>query len=461
VRSLVHWSGSARRLLTVPAVATLAAATTLLAGSTATAQSGAAGLASQLTVKRLTLPTSFDAMVPGYNELATWSRVDTAVAPDGTIYVAWDSPAGVRVAHLSASRTLLSDVLIKGAHEVSGLIARPDGFALLTRLPGQNIYGDTEAHLLRYRGTTLAWNRALTSNGTGDSAPVLDGALAWNGHRYGAYFVVHGVSGPAQGHYGDKLVYLNDSGKLLPGGWSWGCSHNEGIALAPRAAGPFASLCFEDWRSGLFISTGIGAPDNAPVISREACWAGYCGGQFGGLVRIAGGKFFVAFTTRGMTAMKPDGTGRGYIVTAKYKAHQLADAILNPAASAVVQRKTVFSLNTGVDHVNLHVAPYGRKYLLVSYETVQARTCNSTATGTKGTCLGRFTGTHLQLLTLTGQPAGAPVVVPEKITGQIGVLPDGGLVWAYAPVTPNYSAPIYHPTGATRTLDIAILAPPA
>ncbi len=290
---------------------------------------------------------------------------------------------------------------------------------------------------------------------------MLAGALAWNGHRYGAYFVVHGVSGPAQGHYGDKLVYVNDSGALQPGGWPWGCSHNEGIALAPMASGPFASLCFEDWRSGLFISTGIGAPDDAPVISREACWAGYCGGQFGGLVRLPDGRFFVAFTTRGMRSMKPDGTGRGYIVTPRYKSHQLAFAVPDSGASAVARKKVIFSLDTGVDHVNMHVARYGSKYLLVSYETVQARTCNDLATGTKGTCLGRFTGTHLQLMTLTGQKAGPAVVVPEKIVGQIGVLADGGPVWAYAPVTPDYSKPIYSPTGSTKTLDIAVLAPPA
>jgi len=51
----------------------------------AEARLAATGLASRITVRRLSLPTSFASMVPGYNELATWSRVDTAVAPDGTI----------------------------------------------------------------------------------------------------------------------------------------------------------------------------------------------------------------------------------------------------------------------------------------------------------------------------------------------------------------------------------------
>jgi hypothetical protein len=465
VRSSFTWPARAAFLLALLAVPTLAACGTantarqealdLAAKTAAKTVTGTAApiLASQLTSKTLALPASFDSMVPGYNELATWRRVDTATAPDGTIYVAWDATNGVHVAHLGAGRTRIgSDVVIKGAHEVSGLVAQSNGFAILTRLPGSNVFGDTEAHLLRYRGRTLAWNRQLTSNASNDSAPVLDGALAWNGSRYGAYFVIHGVSGPAKGHYGDKLVYLNGSGKVLTGGWSWGCSHNEGIALAPRASGSFASLCFEDWRSGLFISTGIGAPDNAPVVSYEQCWAGYCGGQFGGVVAIGGGKLAVAFTTRGSTKVVGDGTGRGHIVTPRYGAHQLAFAVLNSAASAVAQKKIVLSLNTGVDHVDVRIAKYGDNRLLLAYETVKVKSCSA------GTCTGTFTGTHLQLLTLAGKEVGAAVQVPEKIVGQIGVLGNGNLVWAYAPVTPNYANPIGGPTAASKTLDIAELA---
>jgi hypothetical protein len=161
--------------------------------------------------------------------------------------------------------------------------------------------------------------------------------------------------------------------------------------------------------------------------------------------------------------MKPDGTGRGYVVTAEYRTHQVAVAVLSAAGTAVTVAKTLVDPSTSVDHVDVRIAPYGKKNLLLSYETVAARTCNDLATGTKGTkgtCLGTFTGTHLRLLTLTGRPVGAAVVVPERIVGQVGVLADGDLVWAYAPVTPDYSAPIYSPSGACRTLDVALLKVP-
>jgi len=88
--------------------------------------------------------------------------------------------------------------------------------------------------------------------------------------------VVRGAGGPASGHFGDTLIYVDADGGVEPasdGGWSWGCSHNEGIALWPIAGQPFASECGDDWRSGIFVSTGIGAPDNAPVIRRAQCTA--------------------------------------------------------------------------------------------------------------------------------------------------------------------------------------------
>jgi hypothetical protein len=74
---------------------------------------------------------------------------------------------------------------------------------------------------------------------------------------------------------------------------------NDGFALWSVASGPFASLCGDDWRSGIFVSTGIGAPDEAPVVERAQCWAGYCGSVLGGLVRSPGGRYAAVFVSRG------------------------------------------------------------------------------------------------------------------------------------------------------------------
>jgi len=50
------------------------------------------------------------------------------------------------------------------------------------------------------------WAAKLTGAASNDTAPVLDGALRWDGTRFGAYFVVHGAGGFASGRYGDASV---------------------------------------------------------------------------------------------------------------------------------------------------------------------------------------------------------------------------------------------------------------
>jgi hypothetical protein len=287
-----------------------------------------AGLAvGQLTTTKITLPARLRYLQQGYNELPEWTRVDIATAPDGAAWAAWPAANGVHVTPITAALTRrAADTVIAGASEVSGLVAFDNGFTLLTRVPDANKWHETAAALIGYRGGKRAFETRLTSAATDDTAPVLDGALAWNGHEYGAYFVIHGAGGPADGHFGDKLVYVSATGAILTGGWSWGCSHNEGIALTNGPNGDFPSLCGDDWRAGIFVSTGIGAPDNAPVIQREQCWAGYCGGTFpqnsGDLVKLSTGHYAVAWASRGaVKAVKnpADPSGRGWLVTPRWK----------------------------------------------------------------------------------------------------------------------------------------------
>ncbi|MCX4763683.1 hypothetical protein OG562_22500 [Streptomyces sp. NBC_01275] len=231
-----------------------------------------------------------------------------------------------------------------------GLVAHDDGFALLTGVSDANKWGDTAAALIRYKGGSVLFDKKLTGAASNDTSPVLDCALKWNGSQYGAYFVVHGAGGFVDGHYGDKLAYVDDAGTTKSGGWDWGCSHNEGIALAPAASGPFPSLCFDDWRSGLFVSTGISAPDDAPVVQREQCWAGYRDGAY---PNASGDP--VKTSTGGTPPPSP---------TAE-----------RPRRSSTV----LLTDDPGTDHINVRITPYGRN-LLVSWESVADATCKD------GTC---------------------------------------------------------------------------
>jgi hypothetical protein len=414
----------------------------------------------KVTSTAVSLGAKFPYLSAGYNNTREWNRTATAVAPDGTIRVAWPAADGVHVTPLTAAgKRSGADTVVKGSKEVGGLVAHDNGFALLTRVPDTNKWKETAAAIVRYTGGRRTWTTKLTGTASHDTSPTLDGQLTWNGSKYGAYFVVHGAGGFADGHFGDKLSYVGAGGKKLSGGWSWGCSHNEGIALHAETSGAFTSLCFDDWRSGLFVSTGIGAPDVAPVVQREQCWAGYCGGTFpgrtGDLVKSSTGRYATAFASRGSAAAKKnpdDSSGRGWTVTPKTATHQVAIAFLKNRNSGPGKAIYLTSAKT-VENVDVHLAPYGKDKLLVSWESLKNAKCSA------GTCTGTFTGTHLRLVDWNGTSVSADKVVSARFTGDIAVLKDGTLTWAYAPVTPAYGSPLTGASPTTTTLRIARLTP--
>jgi hypothetical protein len=270
---------------------------------------------------------------------------------------------------------------------------------------------------------------------------------------------VHGAGGFADGHYGDKLSYVSAKGAKLSGGWGWGCSHNEGIALHAEKSGAFTSLCFDDWRSGLFVSTGIGAPDVAPVVQREQCWAGYCGGTFpsrtGDLLKSSTGRYATAFASRGAASAKKnpaDSSGRGWTVTPRTSTHQVAVAFLKNRNSG--PGKALYLSGTkGTEHMNVHLAPYGKDKLLLSWESLKNAKCKD------GTCTGTFAGTHLRLIDWNGKFLSADKIVQARITGDLAVSANGTLTWAYVPVTPSYATALSGASPTTTGLRIARLTP--
>lgn len=412
------------------------------------------------TSTTVALTAKFPYLTAGYNNTRQWTRTTTAVAPNGTLRVAWPAADGVHVTPLNAAGVRSgADTVVKGAKEVGGLVAHNDGFALLTRVADTNKWKETAAAIIRYTNGKQTFRTKLTGTASNDTSPGLDGQLTWNGTKYGAYFVVHGAGGFADGHFGDKLAYISAKGAKVSGGWSWGCSHNEGIALHAETTGAFTSLCFDDWRSGLFVSTGIGAPDVAPVVQREQCWAGYCGGTFpgrtGDLVKSASGRYATAFASRGAASAKKnsaDSSGRGWTVTPKTSTHQVAVAFManrNSGPGKAIYLTTA----AGTENVNVHVAPYGKARLLVSWESLKGAKCAA------GTCTGTFTGTHLRLIDWNGKFQSADKVVSARITGDIAVLKNGTLTWAYAPVTPTYATPLNGASPTATSLRIARLTP--
>ncbi|MFE5814575.1 hypothetical protein ACFQ6S_14380 [Streptomyces sp. NPDC056479] len=444
-----------------PVIAGLAA-TAALVGAWYASAGAAPSTAPNLTptTSAVTLSAKFPYLSAGYNNTREWTRTATAVAPNGTLRVAWPASDGIHVTPLTGGgKRSGADTVVKGAKEVGGLVAHNDGFALLTRVADTNKWKETAAALIRYTNGRQTFRTKLTGTSSHDTSPTLDGQLSWNGTKYGAYFVVHGAGGFADGHFGDKLSYVSAKGGKLSGGWGWGCSHNEGIALHAEPTGSFTSLCFDDWRSGLFVSTGIGAPDNAPVVQREQCWAGYCGGTFAGrtgdLVKSSTGRYATAFASRGAASAKKnpaDASGRGWTVTPRTSTHQVAVAFLRNRNSAP-GKAIRLSAGNGTEHVNVRLAPYGKDRLLLSWESLTNAKCKN------GTCTGTFTGTNFRLIDWNGKFQSATKVVSTRITGDIAVQKDGTLAWASVPGTPSYTTPLTGASPTTTTLRIARLTP--
>ncbi|MDX3244368.1 hypothetical protein [Streptomyces sp. ME18-1-4] len=137
-----------------PAIGALAAVGLLAGARWATA--GAATTSPNLTptTTAVTLTAKFPYLSAGYNNTREWARTTTAVAPNGTLRIAWPAADGVHVTPLTAAgKRSGADTVVKGVKEVGGLVAHNDGFALLTRVADTNKWKETAAAFIRYRGS--------------------------------------------------------------------------------------------------------------------------------------------------------------------------------------------------------------------------------------------------------------------------------------------------------------------
>ncbi|MEU4163547.1 RNA polymerase sigma factor [Actinoplanes sp. NPDC026670] len=417
-----------------------------------------------ITTTTITLPVPFAYRIGGYSGKQHSRRTPFAVAPNGTAWLAWLAADGANVHVTPLGKDLKrsgDDVVVPG-REASGLIAHDDGFALLTRRadPNGNTFGDSGAYLIRYRGGKQAWSSVLTDAAT--STPMLVGDLAWNGTVYGAYFAVRDESG----HFGDRLSYRDAGGSPVSGGWTWGCSHNTGIALAAEKKLPFASVCANDWKDGLFLNTGIGFPrPGAARLDHEECVAGYCGEPFGGdggsysnLVRFADGRYLLAWQSRGWSRTSPDpADDYGYLVTARWKNHNVAVTSLSDKNSAATPLTTdpstrairYLTSTAASDHVNVRIGRFGTNAFVV-WDQVAVSGCSA------GVCDGRYTGTYGQVLTAAGVPSGKARKLDVQVGGDLVPLADGTLAWPFVDKTPDYrSRGKASPT--TKTITIAVM----
>ncbi|WP_052441252.1 hypothetical protein [Streptacidiphilus anmyonensis] len=353
-------------------------------------------IAANISVSTLKLSSAFSYLSPDGHGMPQWTRTVTAVAPNGRLEVAWQAANAVHVTPVDRwlHRTG-PDAVITGAHEIGGLVAFNDGFALLTRFPDHNRWGETAAELIRVRNGHVAFAVKLTGTASHDTAPMLDGQLSWNGSRYAAVFTVHGAGGSQNGRWGDKMVYVDASGRMLSGGRSWGCRGDTGRTLGWSGSSAVYN-CYDDGTAaGSALTTG----DD--------------------MVQTGNGSWVTALSSRGPVSYRKNSLT--WKVTPRWSTDQAVLFFVDSASHTA--RSVSLTSTPGTGNVNVHVAPYGKTALLVSWESVRH---------------GSFTGTHFRLVDLSGRFLTPDLVLAVHVSGPVTVLANGDLVWAFVRETPVY-----------------------
>jgi hypothetical protein len=406
-----------------------------------------ATLKERLSITRVDVDSDIRYARPGYGGVARDERLAFDVSSSGAGQVAWldNALSSVHVTPLSPELMRAGpDVLVPG-FDLGGLVMHDDGFAVLTRRPdpGEPI-GDIPgggsiapaAFLVRVRVGQEAFSAPLTGtlnitddpdNERRDCSTGLFGKLAYNGRFYGAYFVVRGCKGDfADGHYGDKLVYADSRGSFLRGGWSWRCSRNLGAQLLPET-NAFTSLCISDGAPQAGVNVVVaGSPSR--LLAHEYTQPGYAGADFGSIIKLSDGRYFLAWLSRGVRETSPG------VFDVALSQHDVGFITLGRDYAPLIRPTWLFKTSDS-DEVNLHVAPYGPDRILLVWETVTGMTC------TDGVCLGQYGGTHVRLVHADGSFASAEEIIDAPPNGgdDIVVFPDGDLGWAFVPATRDYA----------------------
>jgi hypothetical protein len=266
-------------------------------------------------------------------------------------------------------------------------------------------------------------------------SPALQGQLAFDGARYGAYFAIRaGVGSPEPGVWSDQLSYANDEGTLLDGGWGFGsgCSDNCGLRIQPEPGAPFAAACFSDDtpQTGLNWMTE-GQPQH---LAFEESWDGYVAGQFGSLVDISDGTHLVVWSSRGDGGTDA-GTASG--IQHPARAQDAPDiAMLHVGQDGAPLGPVVWLTDTpNLSEIGVHVAPYGKDRYLLLWSTIAG--CNYI----NGNCYGTLVGTYVRIIDAEGHALTSDELIPAWApdNSNLVLFPNQDVGWAFVNLRPSYT----------------------
>ncbi len=217
------------------------------------------------------------------------------------------------------------------------------------------------------------------------------GSIAWNGERYAAYYGVHGG-----GHEGDSLHYIDATGRVLEGGWSWGCSHSMDMRIIATGQ-TFVPICISDCypEKGIIFNA-------QQLISAED---GNCGGstdaRFGGIVDI-NDRIMIGFASK----QKKNAWDVAITGIKKTSADSTAE---------VIQKSWL--TETPGDERYVKIARYGSRMMLTAWD--------SGASSQESV---------VQLLDADGKPLGSQERIPVQIParGDFKTFPNGDIGWVSA-----------------------------
>lgn len=348
--------------------------------------------ADRLTVTVVSLDEEAVYLRPWYDNALADSRILLAAAPNGTAWAAWTSTNGtVHLTPLTADLTRAGDDILVPGYDIGGLAAHNDGVAALVLKDDPDrdeiaLAADEPTyavHLIRIRGTEPVFDARLTGPGGLDGERDFvnnfgSSSLKWDGERYGAYLLIRGGAEHAsQGRYGDKLIYLDDEGQSLSGGFSWECSISYYHRLLPEIDAPFTAICMEDGTSqgGVYVA-GLGEKRE---IAKEEATAGWIGAKMGGIVKLPDNRYMVAWSSQwGVSS----------------NAYDIAVSYLNADRIPTGTRRWLTD-TTDMSEENLHIALFGDDHILVAYSVYENAVCNTT-------CVGDYGGMRFRLMDFNG-----------------------------------------------------------
>ena len=308
-------------------------------------------------------------------------------SPNGESKVGWqDSGGNIRVTPLTDSDQRKANDIIVGQGKLYDLVAHNNGFAIL-------VMRNNRMYIEKFNetGTNIFSVELTDADDRVDSWHT--GKLDFNGTRYSAYFAIHGTSGWTEGHEGDKLKYISQTGSIETGGWEWGCSHSMDQRLI-NSGSSILPLCVSDCYPG----KGIYLNNNYLLSEADGDCSGGTNARFGA------------------AASAED---HGVLVYLSIDNRSQWDVIFDSfSGSAPYTNRTERALTntTGQNEINPKIVPYAPGTFLVSWES-------------SGGGMRIF-----QLIDLDGTPLTPPEPV-DVYAGPVNdfkLFPNGDIGWAYA-----------------------------